>query len=67
MFKELDENAFSAKGNVQGTNSFYTNVKTTTKKMYFCLNCICVELNGGLAFNIRMCDARSEVTVLSER
>ena len=39
----------------------------TTKKMCFCLNCMCIELNGVLAFNVRMCDARSEVTVLSEQ
>ena len=60
------EVASSAKGNVQGTNSLCTNVKLTTKKMCFSLNCICIELNGGLAFDVRMCDATSEVTVLNE-
>ena len=42
-------------------------MKTTTKKMCFSLNCMYVELNGGLAYNARMRDARSKVTVLSER
>ena len=62
------EVASSAKGNEQGTNSSYTNMKTKTKEMWFCLNCTWIELNGALSFfNVKMCDARSEVTVLSEQ
>ena len=61
------EVASSAKGNEQGTNSFYTIMKMKTKEMWFCLNCTCIELNGVLAFNVKMCDARSEVTVLNKQ
>ena len=35
--------------------------------MSFSLNCIYTELNGRLALNVRMCDPRSEITLLSER